>query len=35
MTMIEPICPKCGKPYYYVGDVPEGGFSKGLEPFCT
>jgi hypothetical protein len=29
------ICPKCGKPYYYVGDVPNGGFVVGLEPYCT
>lgn len=28
-------CPKCGKPYIYVGDVPPGGFTKGLEPYCT
>lgn len=29
------LCPKCGKPYIYVGDVPLGGFTKGLEPYCT
>lgn len=28
-------CPKCHKPYFYVGDVPIGGFPKGLEPYCT
>lgn len=27
-------CPKCHKPYFYVGDIPEGGFPKGLEPYC-
>jgi len=29
------LCDKCGKPYIYVGDVPPGGFTKGLEPYCT
>ena len=29
-----PFCPKCGKPYTYVGDVPEGGFPVGSEPYC-
>jgi len=28
-------CEKCGKPFVYVGDVPLGGFTKGLEPYCT
>ena len=28
-------CPKCGKPYCYMGDIPEGGFPKGQEPYCT
>ena len=28
------LCPKCGKPYTYVGDVPEGGFQVGDEPYC-
>ncbi len=28
-------CPKCGKPYNYVGDIPECGFPVGLEPYCT
>lgn len=28
------LCPKCGKPYIYVGDVPPGGFIKGQEPCC-
>lgn len=29
------ICPICDKPYLYVGDIPEGGFQKGQEPYCT
>lgn len=29
------LCPKCGKPYIYVGDIPPEGFTKGLEPYCT
>lgn len=29
------LCPKCGKPYVYTGDVPPGGFIKGSEPYCT
>lgn len=29
------ICPKCDKPYIYIGDVPEGGFPKGQEPYCA
>jgi hypothetical protein len=28
-------CPKCGKPYIYVGDVPPEGFINGQEPYCT
>ena len=28
-------CKKCGKPFVYVGDVPDGGFMEGLEPYCT
>ena len=28
-------CEKCGKPYIYVGDVPQGGFPIGQEPYCT
>jgi predicted amidophosphoribosyltransferase len=28
-------CPDCGKPFSYVGDVPEGGFLPGTEPYCT
>jgi len=28
-------CDKCGKPFIYIGDVPPGGFTKGLEPYCT
>lgn len=27
-------CPKCFKPYVYIGDIPMGGFIKGLEPYC-
>ena len=34
-SYINNICPKCGKPPYYVGDVPEGGFIVGAEPYCT
>ena len=30
-----PYCNKCGKLYVYVGDVPEGGYPKGMEPWCT
>lgn len=29
------ICPYCKKPYLYVGDIPDGGFPKGQEPYCT
>lgn len=28
-------CEKCGKPMSYIGDVPQGGFPKGSEPWCT
>ena len=28
-------CELCGRPYTYVGDVPKGGFPKGMEPWCT
>lgn len=28
-------CFICQKPYLYVGDVPEGGWVKGAEPYCT
>ena len=31
----EPYCYKCRKTLIYVGDVPEGGFPKGFEPYCT
>lgn len=31
----EGLCKKCGKPFIYIGDVPEGGFIKGSEPYCT
>jgi hypothetical protein len=23
------------KPYCYIGDIPNGGFIKGQEPYCT
>jgi len=29
------ICNKCGKPFTYVGDIPEQGFTVGCEPYCT
>lgn len=29
------LCPDCGKPYIYTGDMPEGGWRKGQEPYCT
>jgi len=29
------ICPRCGKPYTYIGDIPTEGFPKGQEPWCT
>jgi len=28
-------CNKCGKPFTYVGDIPNGGWAIGQEPFCT
>lgn len=28
-------CEKCCKPFVYVGDVPDGGFIEGTEPYCT
>ena len=28
-------CFKCGKPFICVGDVAEGGFPMGSEPWCT
>ena len=28
-------CPKCGKPFSYIGDVPEHGWPKGQSPICT
>ena len=28
-------CDKCGKLFVYVGDVPDGGFIEGSEPYCT
>ena len=30
-----PFCPTCGKPYMYIGDVPQGGWIRGVEPYCT
>ena len=27
-------CEKCGKPFSYFGDVPEGGFLPGQAPWC-
>ena len=29
------MCPKCGKPYCYIGDVPPRGWEVGFEPYCT
>jgi hypothetical protein len=29
------VCPKCSRPYFYVGDIPNGGFMVGAEPYCT
>ncbi len=28
-------CDKCGKPFIYVGDIPDGGWKVGHEPYCT
>jgi len=28
-------CCICGKPAYYFGDTPPGGFAPGMEPWCT
>lgn len=33
-TTGDQFCQKCGKPFCYVGDVPEGGFEKGMAPYC-
>ena len=30
----DPFCNKCGKPYTYVGDVPQGGYPQGQAPWC-
>ncbi len=30
-----PNCSTCHKPFFYIGDTPEGGWVAGLEPFCT
>lgn len=32
--IIQSNCPKCLKPFVYIGDVPEGGFPKGMAPYC-
>lgn len=29
------ICPTCGKPRVYVGDMPQEGYVPGQEPYCT
>lgn len=29
------ICFGCRKPYQYIGDVPDGGWPIGEEPYCT
>ena len=29
------LCPKCQKPFIYVGDIPQGGFKIGNEPYCV
>lgn len=29
------ICQKCSKPFCYYGDIPNGGFLVGNEPYCT
>jgi len=34
-TYYNHICDKCGKPYCYVGDIPQGGWTPGFEPYCT
>lgn len=28
------ICKRCGKPFIYVGDIPSGGWPKGMSPIC-
>lgn len=28
-------CTKCGRPFFYKGDISTGGFPKGFEPYCT
>ena len=28
-------CALCGKPFIYIGFVPDGGFLTGFEPWCT
>lgn len=28
-------CPKCYRPYIYIGDIPPNGFTEGFEPYCT
>lgn len=34
-TGVLSVCPTCGKPRAYVGDVPQEGFAPGQEPYCT
>ena len=29
------ICTKCSRPFIYVGDIPDGGFKVGSEPYCV
>ena len=29
------ICGKCHMPITYVGDIPQGGFRVGQEPYCV
>lgn len=31
----ETICSKCHRPKVYVGDIPDGGFKVGSEPYCV
>ena len=34
-TTYNTFCQKCGKSFYYVGDIPQEGFTVGAEPYCT
>ena len=29
------LCSICHKPIYYYGDIPNGGFPVGQEPYCV